>query len=41
MASVVEDKMERSIYLTPFSSAALEEVLGDFIMQQVWHDTNN
>ena len=34
MASVVEDKMERSIYLTPFSATALEEVLGESIMQQ-------
>jgi len=27
-ASVVEDKMERAIYLTPFSSRSLEDVLG-------------
>ena len=27
-ASVVEDKMERAIYLTPFSSRSLEDVVG-------------
>lgn len=28
MASIVEDKMERAIYLTPFSSRSLDEVTG-------------
>ena len=29
MASVVEDKMERAIYLTPFSSRSLDDVVGE------------
>lgn len=29
MASIVEDKMERAIYLTPFSSRTLDDVVGD------------
>ena len=30
IASIVEDKMERSIYLTPFSSRALEDIVGKY-----------
>ena len=28
MASIVEDKMERAIYLTPFASRSLDDVIG-------------
>lgn len=30
VASIVEDKMERAIYLTPFSSRSLDDVIGQF-----------
>ena len=35
MASVVEDKMERAIYLTPFSSRSLDDVVGEQTLQEV------
>ena len=34
-ASVIEDKMERSIYLTAFSSRALEDIVGETCLKFV------